>query len=40
MILRYDLKAGASKMKVWPTVLTSLRLALRYRFSGAGARGK
>jgi dolichol-phosphate mannosyltransferase len=40
MILRYDLKVGASKMKVWPTVLTSLRLALRHRFSGAGARGR
>lgn len=35
MVLRYDLKPGASKMKVWPTVLSTLRLALRHRFPRA-----
>ncbi len=35
MVLRYDLKAGASKMRVWRTALTTVRLALKYRFSSA-----
>jgi dolichol-phosphate mannosyltransferase len=34
MVLRYDLKAGASKMRVRQTVLTTVRLALRHRISG------
>jgi dolichol-phosphate mannosyltransferase len=34
MVLRYDRKAGASKMKVWRTAWASLRLILRRRFEG------
>ena len=34
MVLRYDRKAGASKMKVGRTVLRTLRVLLRERFSG------
>lgn len=33
MVLRYDAKAGASKMRVWATVRRTLGLLLRYRFS-------
>jgi dolichol-phosphate mannosyltransferase len=31
-ILRYDVKEGGTKMKVWSTSLSTLRLALRRRF--------
>ncbi|GBD25073.1 Undecaprenyl-phosphate mannosyltransferase [bacterium HR30] len=34
MVLRYDRKGGASKMKVWRTAWASLRLILRRRFEG------
>lgn len=38
MILRYDLKGGASKMSVWKTVGQTLGLLLRRRFSSSWAR--
>jgi len=31
MVLRYDQKGGASKMRVWRTAWASLRLILRRR---------
>jgi hypothetical protein len=34
MILRYDLKGGASKMKVGRTIVRTLALMLRRRFGG------
>ncbi|MCX8072053.1 MAG: glycosyltransferase family 2 protein [Candidatus Binatia bacterium] len=34
MVLRYDRKGGASKMKVWRTAWASLRLILRRRLEG------
>lgn len=34
MVLRYDLKGGASKMRVWRTARASLALLLRRRFEG------
>jgi len=36
LVLRYDLKGGASKMNVTRTVLRTLRLLVRLRFAGAG----
>jgi len=33
MILRYDLKLGSSKMKVWKTIQTTLAVLWQYRFS-------
>ncbi len=38
LVLRYDLKKGASKMRVVPTVAATLRLLVRRRFE-AGPRG-
>ncbi len=33
MILRYDLKGGASKMKIWQTARNSLLLLAKRRFA-------
>jgi dolichol-phosphate mannosyltransferase len=34
MVLRYDRKGGASKMRVWRTARASLALLVRRRFEG------
>jgi dolichol-phosphate mannosyltransferase len=38
LVLRYDLKVGPSKMRIWRTVRGNLAVALRARHSALGAR--
>jgi hypothetical protein len=32
MVLRYDMKEGESKMKVYKTVINTLRMLISYKF--------